>query len=357
MQKSCRATSTGLLLATGIAAGMMRGCFARRTDARAAMDTLTCPKCRTGLSDNALDAEQCPQCGFPLVGPVVLVPAGSPVGGTRLLLSLTAALVLTGAGTIYALTDWSPQQAEPDPAPRELAALPIEAPVVVPVAPAPREVKPTNAFPPPVEPPGPVAVEPKKDVPRPIGVVMKVDPKIAPKRHFDHPDDTAALPDLNTGDRVTLTGRVRVLKLGSVNGKSVLDASGLVAEEVIITGDVDRDAQVFLNAPNGKVTVGGYVTGASKLTILAPGGEVVVAGSGRLSGCPVATVTAKRLEVKCPMSGTARISATLTAGGSLKLGLMEDGATVTYRKAAANDPPLTVEKGEMRGSAKVIAVD
>jgi hypothetical protein len=327
------------------------------------MDTLTCPKCRTGLSDAALDAEQCSQCGFPLVGPVVLVPAGSQIGGTRLLLPLTAALVLTGAGTIYALTDWSPQQAEPDPAPRELAALPIESLPVVHVAPLPREVKLSTAIPP-VEPPGaqgqppgPVAVEPKKDVPRPIGVVMKVDPKIAPKRHFDHPNDTAALPDLNTGDRVTLTGRVRVLKLGSVNGKSVLDASGLVAEEVIISGDVDRDAQVFLNAPNGKVTVGGYVTGASKLTILAPGGEVVVAGSGRLSGCPVVTVTAKRLEVKCPMSGTARVNATLTAGGSLKLGLMEDGATVTYRKAAANDPLVTVEKGETRGSAKVLVVD
>src|SRR4051794_40254709 len=116
------------------------------------MTTLTCPKCRTGLSDDALDAEQCPRCGFPLVGPVVLVPAGSQAGGWRLLLALTVALVLIGAGTIYALTDRSPRPTEPVPAPTELAALPTDSPPVVHVAPAPREVKPSNALPPPVEP-------------------------------------------------------------------------------------------------------------------------------------------------------------------------------------------------------------
>ena len=348
------------------------------------MTTLTCPKCRRGLADDALDAGQCPLCGFPLDGPVVLVPPASRGGRTRLLVAGAVAVVLAGAGTLYALNDWSFAQQEPlDFAPKTLAWRPVElqhesGPQVPQLAPFPHEPKhaaadPTNIAPPPpikAEPPGPVdmgqppvpvvpvvVVEPppkKKAGPRPIGVVMKVNPKIEPKRQFDHPDDTAAVPDLNTGDHVTLTGRVRVLKLGSVNGKAVLDASGLVAEEVKITGDLGSDAQVRLNAPNGTVTVGGFVAGAAKLSIAAPGGEVIVAESGRVSGGSVVVLTAKRLEVKCPMSGNARVTVTLTTGGALKLTLTEEGATVTYRKSAPNDPPLTIEKGLIRGGARVV---
>ncbi len=319
------------------------------------MTTLTCPKCRHGLADAALDAGQCPLCGFPLDGPVLLTPPAH--GRARLLFALGAVVLLAGGVAVYALSDApeSPrlevgqQTITPPAAPAELAA-------VIHVAPLPHEPVRTEVASPPIPQVGPpVAVDPPRPVgPRPVGVVMKVDPKIAPKRHFDHPDDTAALPDLNTWDRVVLTGKVRVLRLGSVSGKAVLDASGLVAEEILITGDVNHDAQVLVNAPNGTVTVGGYVTGAAKLTIAAPGGAVTVAGSGRLSGCPVVTVTAKRLEVKCPMSGTARLNATLTAGGVLKLALMEESATVTYKKSVATDPPPTIEKGVLRGGAKVV---
>lgn len=342
------------------------------------MTTLTCPMCRRGLSDDALDAGQCPLCGFPLDGPVVLAAPDPRIGNTstgpRFLLATAALFVLAMVSALVAVVAMSTWPV-PQQKPVEFVAQPLVAPApppspqpelippLPPLAPPPHEPQRLSANPPmpAVDPPGigdkgpPIVVAPpKKDGPRPIGVVMKVDPKIEPKRHFDHPDDTARLPDLNSGDRVILTGKVRVLKLGSVNGKGVLDASGLVAEEVIITGDLNNEAQVLVHAPNGIVTVGGYVTGASKLTIAAPGGEVIVAGSGRLSGGPLVTVTAERLEVKCPMSGNARVNVTLTAPGALKLGLMEEGATVTYKKAGANDPPPTVEKGLIRGGAKVI---
>lgn len=321
------------------------------------MTTLTCPKCRRGLPDDALDAGQCPHCGFPLDGPVVLTaPAAS--SGARWLVA-GAVVLLLGAAAVggYAYLDRDEPRTAPLPEVAAISVAEVPAPPALPVAPLPHEPKP--APPPPA--PGDVAppVEPpkKKGGPRPVGVVMKVDPKIAPTRHFDHPDDTAALPDLNTGDRVTLTGKVRVLRLGAVNGKGVLDASGLVAEEVVITGDLGNEAQVLVSAPRGAVTVGGYVTGAAKLTIAAPGGAVVFASSGRLSGSAVVTATAKRFEVKCPMSGTARANVTLTAAGALKLGLLEDGATVTYKKAAATDPPPAIDRGDVRGAAKVVAAN
>jgi hypothetical protein len=335
------------------------------------MTSLTCPKCRHGLTDEAIDAEQCPLCGFPLLGPVVLASPGSRVSGMWLVL-LAATLLLAVGGAIFVLSDRTsrfrePNQDEPQALAQRATELPPEP--VTHVAPAPHEPKRPEAIGTPSppnapgiddkgQPPVPVPFEPPRRVgPRPVGVVMKVDPKIAPKRQFDHPDDTAALPDLNTGDHVVLTGRLRVLRLGAINGRGILDASGLVAEEVIITGDLSGEAQVQLSAPHGTVTVGGYVTGSSKLTIAAPGGTVTVAGSGRMSGGPIVTVTAKRLEVKCPMSGAARVQLTLTTGGSLKLGLMEEGATVLYRKGLPNDPQPKVEKGEIRGGAKVLGGD
>jgi hypothetical protein len=301
------------------------------------------------LTDAALDAEACPLCGFPLVGPVVLSPAAGPGGRRVVPVAAASLLVLVIVGVL--LLDREPRTAV---APPTVEAVPVgAAPPAAParatvqLAPMPREVRFVAA------PPADAAPEPRK-VERPVGVVMKVDPKITPQRHFDHPDDTAALPDLRSGDNVTLTGRVRVLRLGSVGGNGVLDASGLTAEEVHITGDLGGESLVVLNAPNGTVTVGGYVSGAAKLSVAAPGGAVVVAGSGRVANGAQITATAKRVEVKCPVSDGARLQVTLTSGGVLKLTRTEDGASVIYTKAAPNDPPPVIEPGLVRDRAKVV---
>src|SRR5947199_8072483 len=62
------------------------------------MTTLHGPKCRQGMSDAALDVGQCPLCGFPLDGPMVLGTPGRRSGGTRLLVALGLVAVLAGAG-------------------------------------------------------------------------------------------------------------------------------------------------------------------------------------------------------------------------------------------------------------------
>lgn len=315
------------------------------------MTTLICPKCRQGMPDAALDAGQCPACGFPIDGPLILdAPARrrSPA-----LLAVLGGVVLAASGVAgYAfLRPTDTPAADRETTTPDTEALGVAA---VPVAPFPRLAKPRTPDTDPV-PQQPVVVPVKRDGPRPVGVVMKVDPKIAPTRHFDSPDDTATLPDLNRGDRVTLTGRLRVLRVGSVNGNSVLDASGLTAEEIEIAGDLNGDALVTLNAPGGRVTIRGYVVGSTKLTILAPAGEVVVvANSGLFAGNSTTRLTAKRLEVAGKFGGNAKVFATLTVGGSLKLTTAEEGAQLTYKKAAASDPPLTVDKGIVRGGAKVL---
>ena len=62
------------------------------------MTTLTCPKCRQGMTDDALDRGQCPACGFPLDGPVVLAAPGASSGGTRLLIAAGVLVLLAGVG-------------------------------------------------------------------------------------------------------------------------------------------------------------------------------------------------------------------------------------------------------------------
>lgn len=331
------------------------------------MTTLTCPKCRQGMTDAALDLGQCPACGFPIDGPLVF--AGGAKRRSPVLLFTLAGVIVAGAGVAgYALfgqTELPPLGRAPEVADATNTGTP-PAPVkhIAPFPHAPKPRDPNGTEPPvtpkPPTPPGtgdnvPPVVEPKKDGPRPVGVVMKVDPRIAPKRHFDHPDDTAALPDLNSGDHVVLTGKVRTLRIGSVNGNGSVDASGLVAEEIVITGDLNGESVVTLNAPNAKVTVGGYVVGKATLKIIAPGGEVVVlAKSGQFAGGSTTTLVAKRLDVAGKLGGGAKLHATLTAGGSLKLTTVDEGAVVTYKKAAASDPALVVERGVITGGGKVL---
>lgn len=331
------------------------------------MTTLTCPKCRQGMSDAALDVGQCPACGFPLDGPLVL--DGAPRRHSpALLVAVAGALVVATGVAGYAFLKPTDTPAadrevarEPDPEPPAVAVRHV---APFPHLPQPRDAQPPNQ-PPKAVPvvvnekppqPAPVIEPPKHDGPRPIGVVMKVDPKIAPKRHFDSPHDTAALPDLNSGDRVTLTGKLRVLRIGSVNGSGSIDASGLVAEEIVITGDLNGEAVVTLNAPGGKVTIGGYVVGSTKLTVIAPNGEVrVPANSGLFAGSSTTRLTARRVEIAGKLGGGAKVFVTFTAGGSLKFAAADEGAIVTYKKAAPSDPPVTIEKGTVRGGAKVIA--
>ena len=314
------------------------------------MTTLKCPKCRLHAPDDALDAGQCPACGFPLDGPLVLDTAAS---GTRMWPFLLGSVFGAAVGaTGYALVrDHPAPPLEPQHELAQTNPTPPQVPPSAPVANAPKPRSPEQSLP-----DAPPSEEPKKGAPRPLGVVMKVDPKIAPKRHFDQPDDTAALPDLNTSDRVVLTGRVRGLRIGSVNGNGEIDASGLVAEEVVITGDLNGGAVVVLNAPNGKVALGGHIGGAAKLTVTAAGGEVVLlAAAGRVTGGATATITAKRLDLAGKVRGQAKLNATLTTGGALNFASVEENATVTYQRGAATDPPLRVQIGAIGDGAKVLA--
>jgi hypothetical protein len=188
----------------------------------------------------------------------------------------------------------------------------------------------------------------------PKGPVIRIVAAESPERHLDYPYGAVSVADLTRADRLKLTGRVRLLRLGSISGNSILDASELVANEVIISGDVSHQAVVRLNAPKGVVRIGGHVVGSASLVILAPDGELLVtASSAKLGGdCRIATTT-RRVAIQAPVMGNASLSVTFTSRGVLQVAEMSGQAKVQYELANPNDSEPLVEIGILRDQAKV----
>jgi hypothetical protein len=289
------------------------------------MTPLECPKCGQFVSDRALDDGQCPSCGYD----GAMVGAASP---KRAWLVATAVVVIGGAALgAYLLIPRAetirlhgPEIAAIKPAP---ASHPQPIPAGPELAPLPRAVV---AQPP----PSPVvAAPPKQNRPAPaiVGPIRQIDPRAVRDTHIDSPDGAVLVSDMNRDGRLTLTGKVRQMRIGSVGGSAILDASGLTAQEIIVTGDLHGRATLKLNAPDGSVTISGHVEGSARVIVDAPRGEVIVsAGSGRLDGESELTVTARSVEVKGAMAGNARLIVTLTGGGAVTLGTMHENASVVY---------------------------
>ena len=291
------------------------------------MTHLECPTCRQFVSDHALDAGQCPFCGYD----GAMVVAASP---KRAWLIATVAVVIGGAALgAYLLIpraqpirihDFETAVSNSRPA---LPHQPV--PVVPEPAPPPRLV---------VQQPTPlpvVAAPPKKNpwnpAPAVVGPIARIDAAAIREKRIDAPEGAVSVSDMNRNDRLTLTGVVRQLRIGSIGGKAFLDASGLIAQEIIITGDLHGGATVKLNAPDGTVTISGHVEGTARVIVNAPRGEVVIlAGSGRLDGESELTVIARNVEVKGAMAGNAKLILTLTGGGKVVLGPMHENASVEY---------------------------
>lgn len=310
------------------------------------MTAFACPKCRGALPDSALDAGACPACGFALDGPL---PVLAPRRAARWY-ALGALAVLTAGALAFAFYPASaPEQERAPEVARAEPRVPAPRPEVA-VAPLPHE--PVRAVP---ADPAPKA-EPKPE-PQPVkaGPVIHIDPFDARKRLIDDATAEVRVPDVRGEHEIVLTGTARVLRLGSVGGRVRIDASNLTVREVHITGDLNGDAVVLVRAPNGRVSVTGFVGGSAKLTADAPGGAVLFAASARLDGGSVVTATAKELTAVGHFIGGTKLNVTLTRGGALKLTVLDGGATVTYRKANSSDPAPTVDPGDVRGGAKVVA--
>jgi hypothetical protein len=325
------------------------------------MSQLSCPKCRAAVSDDALDAGQCPACGYD----GAMMATGATAGSVWLIATVVVLAGGLALGTFMVLSTDGPRS-QPDPilafGPGLLPAssFPPAATPEPAVAPEPRPSEPVIGVAPEPRPHVAVAPRPKPNPwnpPKP-GPVVVLDPRDAADRKLvtkiENPNGTIAVPDLTGKDHIQITGRARLLKIGSLQGHAVLDASALEAEEIVISGDLHKSAVVKLHAPGGAVTIGGHIVGSTKLTIHAPGGTVKVAAkSGRLGGATEVTILAGRVEILGAANEGARVAVTLTSGGFLKVALMDGSATITCRKSAPTDPEPKIETGELRGGTKV----
>jgi hypothetical protein len=292
------------------------------------MTLFECPKCGQFVSDRALDAGECPFCGYDgamigaasprrawLIATVVVVLGGGALG----------AYLLVPRAEIIHLRGPESAAAKPAPAP---PAQPI--PATPELAPFPRSIVP---HPPPAR---PIATAPPKEQPRNqppanFGPVERIDPRAVRDRRIDAPAGAVSVSDLSGDDRLWLRGVVGQLRIGSVSGGAKLDASDLVAREIIITGDLSGRAIVRLHAPDGTVSIGGHIEGTARVVVNAPRGEVVLsAGSGKLDEDVELTVIARSIEVGGAMRGNAKLIVTLTGGGTVTLGSMHDNASVVY---------------------------
>jgi hypothetical protein len=290
------------------------------------MRRLACPICRQPVSDEALDSGACPVCGHD--GPMI-----ASVDPKRAWLVATLAVVACGAlAGAYLLIPWNaPVRVRP----LETASVqPAPPPSAEPVSARP-EIAPHPHFPRPKSTPSlPAAAAPARKNPwnprlAPAGQIEHIDAREVREKRIDAPDGTVAVSDMNREDRLTLTGTVRQLRIGSIGGSAVLDASGLTAREIVITGDLGGRATVSLHAPGGMVRIGGHVEGRSRLVVIAPRGHVYVQeGSGKLDGDAELKVEARDVEIAGPMSGNAKLVVTLTGGGNLISGPVRENASV-----------------------------
>lgn len=338
----------------------------------------TCPSCNLPVSQTAFATGTCPCCDYhfehqpgelPLTEVVASIQpqpeSTPPVAPRRRPASLLAAAASFAIGVfagylLFARDGNTPSLPETAKSPAsteasansEITAIPIAKqkvksinpdalPVIVPTPPK------TELAPPPT----PVAVA---SPPEPQEKPIIIDPLENPDRKLDAPAGTAEVIALDGSDRLTLTGRVKVLKLNSINGDAQVDASGLEAEEIILDGDVNGNCRVRLNSRNGKVTIRGAFVGSSTLAVTAPGGTVTVAEGGRIGGGTTVTLTAKKVEAIGAINEGAKVNVTLTSGGAIRIATMDGGAIVTYRRSGAGDPQPKVETGQLRGGTRVV---
>lgn len=348
------------------------------------MPAAVCPKCRFPLSRAESWPGTCPFCGERLGavgaerprGPDLPPPvdergAGVPASeaarpflrGTLILL----VLAVGGGGLYYAVstvvtrflggTDAQPQAASPGPDKRAEDPFAAEAPgkaaPAALAAPAPASGEAKGEAPPAA--PASASGEAKGEAPRAAPPVVVGEGKV---RRIDNPEGEYVVEPLDGAAKVYLSGRVKTLRIGGLDGEALLEASGLEAQEVRFTGAVGGNAKARVHAPEGSVEVSASVGGRAILTIDAAGGRVIfptpaAGGAGaKIDGDPRMVIKAREVDFQVPINGGAQVTMVLSAGAKIRFTELNGSSRLTWRKADALDPDPVIGWGIVRGDAR-----
>jgi hypothetical protein len=159
--------------------------------------------------------------------------------------------------------------------------------------------------------------------------------------------------NINSGSKVLL-GQARTLKIRAVNDRSLLDASALEARDIHLEGAVNSGSTVKLHALKGSVEFFGEVNDRSQIDIAAPGGKVVFKSRGDsvINGDAKLTVLARDVDFAGAINGLqTQVNVTLTKDGSLKFRRLSGGVQLLCGKADAGDPEPRIEAGHVDARA------
>jgi hypothetical protein len=190
---------------------------------------------------------------------------------------------------------------------------------------------------------GPPVPEKKALIPRVAKPIV-----VSKDTRLDDPDGEVMVTSL-IGKTMKLTGKVHRLTINDVSGRSILDASGLQAKEIIVLRPLLNNSTVRLNAPGGTVEFRGMISGRTQLFVHAPNGSVAFkANGGTIINESKLTITARSVEFNDRIQGwNNHIVVTLNAGGRLKFKEVGGGSKLYYKKAHPNDPEPDILAGEV----------
>ena len=177
------------------------------------------------------------------------------------------------------------------------------------------------------------------------------------------PDETYAVPfPMRKGEHVVLKGKVKTLRVPGLDAGAVLDASGLEAEVITVTGKIDNRSTLKLYAPGGTVHVTGKIDGRSAVEINAPDGRVHFLltttperEGTRIDGGSTVAVTARVVEFNGDITGTGtRVTVTLNRNALLKIAVVSGSALVEYKSQTAGWSPPDVIVGTVVGRSAAV---
>ncbi len=354
------------------------------------MATVACPECGLPRVESELGVKLCPVChavpittstparrakpadadptdGLPadaseLYGPNAPAPTHAPGAQVR---ALGAALFFCGAFVgmcgVLGVQALDGAKAEKNGDPTEVAVKPEEPPALPNRPTEPPKPRGPAVAPMPHEPSAQLAESGPALAPAPRPVLPPPPPwRVTTIDVGPNPPDVFTLPfPLKTGEHVILKGKVKTLKVYMLDAGAILDASGLEATTVTISGKIDNKSTLKLNVPNGTVHFSGKVDNRSVIEINAPGGEVkftsITTGTkegSKIDNGSTVVITARVVEFKGDINGTdTKVGVTLTRNAWLKVGSVSGKAVVEYKSQAAGWSPPDVIVGTVAPTA------
>jgi hypothetical protein len=250
------------------------------------------------------------------------------------------------------------KQTEPGPQPVAVAQVAQR----VEVAPMPREPRAADLKAEPKPEPLPeTKPEPKPEPKADANANAQPEPKVAVQGpplarvvviDINQPDATYTVPSTaRRKEHVILRGKVRMLRLNGLSQGAVLDASGLEAGSIYVSGKIDGESVLKLNAPDSVIAFSAGVTGKSRVEINAPGGEVRFTqattekkpGSSITDGS-IVSITARSVYLHGDVDDAdTKVNVTLTRRGSLWVAAVRGPAAVLYKLDDPKAPELSAK--------------